>query len=219
MFWKRQAPLLLVFLCGLFMAIQYFVPLKESQYVYQVALDWLQIIGIFAAPLGIFSMIYVQVQKVRRRNDGWGYAIINLVSLAVMLVLGVIPGSKALEGNSAFMLLFEHVYIPIQATMFSLLAFYIATAAYRAFRARTLVATIVLLSAVIVMLGRVPLGSSISFWSAWLPALSIPSIAGWIMNVPNMAAMRAIAMGLGLGAVATAMKIVLGIERAYMGRD
>jgi hypothetical protein len=108
------------------------------------------------------------------------------------------------------MLFFEYIYIPIQATMFSLLAFYIASAAYRAFRARTILATILLVSAVVIMLRLVPLGplSAINQW-----------IANFILTVPNMAAKRAFWIGVGLGATATALKIMLGIERTYMGRD
>jgi hypothetical protein len=126
-----------------------------------------------------------------------------------MLGLGYTP--TCLENGSFFMRLFEFVYIPIQATMFSLLAFYITSAAYRAFRARNLLATIVLLSAIVVMLGRVPIGEAISPY--------IPAFAQWIMMVPNMAAQRAIMIGLGLGGAAIAIKIVLGIERSYMGMD
>jgi hypothetical protein len=106
--------------------------------------------------------------------------------------------------------LFWYIYTPIQSSMFALLAFYVASAAYRAFRARTLVATILLLTAVVIMLRLIPLGS--------VSGLN-QNVASWILTVPNMAAKRAIAMGIGLGGIATALKVVLGIERSYMGKE
>ena len=105
---------------------------------------------------------------------------------------------------------FYNIMIPIQATMFSMLAFYIASAAYRAFRARSLLASILLVAALIIMIRFVPLGP-ISGW--------VSDISAWILKVPNMAAKRAIFIGVGLGMVATAIKVLLGIERSYLGRD
>ena len=204
---KRRIPMLIVTITGVLLTLQYFSPHPASEAIYNNALDWLIIIGIFAMPLGIYSMVRIQFQKVAKRSSGWGYAIISLISLFTMLGLGYTP--KCLESGTLFMKIFEFIYIPIQATMFSLLAFYIASAAYRAFRARNVLATIVLLAAIIVMLGRIPIGHAIHPFVPWL--------ANWIMNVPNMAAQRAIMIGLGLGAASTAMKIVLGIERSYMG--
>ncbi|MBN1550516.1 hypothetical protein JW979_03555 [bacterium] len=204
---KRRIPILIVSITGFLLTVQYFCPHPYSEAFYNNALDWLVIIGIFAMPLGIYSMVRIQFQKVARQESGWGFAVISLISLFVMLGLGYTP--KCLEAGSFFMKLFEFIYIPIQATMFSLLAFYIASAAYRAFRARNLLASIVLVSAILVMLGRVPIGMAIH------PIF--PEIADWIMNFPNMAAQRAINIGLGLGAASTAIKIVLGVERSYMG--
>jgi len=105
---------------------------------------------------------------------------------------------------------FFNIMIPIQATMFSMLAFYIASAAYRAFRARSLLASILLVAALIIMIRFVPLGP-ISNW--------VSDLSAWILKVPNMAAKRAIFIGVGLGMVATAIKVLLGIERSYLGRD
>lgn len=208
----QQIPLLIVFVTGVLMAFQYYIPHEYSTMLYENGLDWLQIIGIISLPLGIYSMVRVQMNKVQRRGEGWGFSVISLIGLFFMIFMGFVwERSGAMSTGTAFMWVFEFIYIPIQATMFSLLAFYIASAAYRAFRARSLLATIVLVSAVIVMIGRVPVGQ-------WLSPL-LPDIADWIMNVPNMAAQRAIMIGLGLGATATALKIILGIERSYMGRD
>lgn len=108
------------------------------------------------------------------------------------------------------MYLFDWMLVPVQATIFSLLAFYIASAAFRAFRARTLDATLLLIAASIVMLGRVPLGALISQF--------FPDMTNWILDYPNLAAKRGITIGVGLGMFATAAKIILGIERSWLGR-
>lgn len=109
-----------------------------------------------------------------------------------------------------FQWLFNYILVPMEATMFALLAFYIASAAFRAFRARSLEATLLLIAAILVMIGRVPLGDAM-----WEP---LGKIADWIMTYPNGAAKRAIMIGVGLGMAATSLKLMLGIERAYLGR-
>jgi hypothetical protein len=106
------------------------------------------------------------------------------------------------------MYLYTYSIVPLQATMFALLAFFIASASYRAFRARNLVATLLLVSAVIVMLGRVPIGAAISSF--------FPAAQEWIMDWPQLAAKRGIQIGAALGAVSMALRIILGIERSYL---
>jgi len=113
--------------------------------------------------------------------------------------------------NPMFLKFFLYIIIPIQSTMFALLAFYIASAAYRAFRARSALATLLLLAALIVMLRFNPY---LGIFGQYLERTT-----SWLLNVPNLAAKRAIIIGIGLGSVATALKVMLGIERAYMGKD
>jgi len=189
------------------MAVQYFVPLEASERVYEYALDWIIIVGVFTMCLGLWSLFRVSLAKIQTKAPAWGYNFITLAGLFAMLILGPAFG---IEEGKPFMTLFWYIYTPIQASMFALLAFYIASAAYRAFRARTLIATILLVTATIIMLRLIPLGflSGPNQWAV-----------NWILTVPNMAAKRAIAMGIGLGGIATALKVVLGIERSYMGKD
>jgi len=110
----------------------------------------------------------------------------------------------------AYAWLFQNLLVPMEATMFALLAFFIASAAFRAFRARSLEASLLLGAAILVMIGRVPLGEFV--WSGF------GDIADWIMRYPNGASKRAIMIGVGLGMAATSLKLMLGIERAYLGR-
>jgi hypothetical protein len=100
-------------------------------------------------------------------------------------------------------------------TMFAMLAFFIASAAYRAFRARNAEATLLLLTAVLVMLWRVPMGEAfLRLFSDSLPHY----INMFVMNGFNVAVQRGIIIGAALGAASMSLRIMLGIERTYMGK-
>lgn len=114
-------------------------------------------------------------------------------------------------GGRVFTWFYDHVFDPCNSTMFALLAFFIASAAFRAFRARNVEAALLLGAAILVMLGRVPIGSLLSE--------SFPYIADWLVDVPNNAGRRAIMMGAALGAVATGLRVILGLERSHLGSD
>ncbi|HVP36232.1 MAG TPA: hypothetical protein VMT04_04490, partial [Terriglobales bacterium] len=126
---RRQIPILIVSVAGIFMIFQYFIPHESFEFVYEYSMDWIIIIGIFAMLLGLWSLTRASVSKVQTKASGWGYSIITLVGLVVMIFLGLYKGPKSIEEGTYFMNLFWYIYTPIQATMFSLLAFYIASAA------------------------------------------------------------------------------------------
>jgi hypothetical protein len=202
---QRLLPRIITFVCGMFLAIQYFIPHKSSEKVYETSLDWLIIVGVFAVILGILSLVTVNIEKIRRKSLGYRHSWVLLGGLVFMIVAGIVTGTG--QEGLFLRLGYNSILNPITATMFALLAFYIASAAYRAFRARSVLATILLLSAIVVMLGRVPAGEVIP---------GIPWLTDWLINVPNMAAKRAITIGLGLGGSATALKVVLGIEAPHL---
>jgi hypothetical protein len=107
--------------------------------------------------------------------------------------------------------LYNYVFFPCNATMFSLLAFFIASAAFRAFRARNTEAALLLGAAILVLLGRAPIGRFISD--------ALPDITNWIIDVPNNSGRRAIMMGAALGGIVTGLRVILGLERSHLGSE
>jgi hypothetical protein len=212
---RREVPLTIVFVCGAFMAFQYFTPHYVLATIYQYALNWTVIIGIFTLAVGIGSLINLHYDRIKKRYTTWRYSIVTLAALAFMAIIGLLSPNAVTDPAGLFRKMYFYVLSPVQATMFALLAFFIASAAYRAFRAKSVLATLLLLSAVIVMLGRVFVGDVLT---GWLPeGLRFSDMARYILDFPNTAAKRAIYIGVGLGIAATSLKIILGVERTWLG--
>lgn len=201
---RRQIPLVIVFVVGLFGALSYFIMEPVIQDLREQMLTWLRIIAAFALGLGIASFLRNHGRRMTRQVPGWGFNVVAILSFLSMTFIGLVWG---IEEGTLFRELFDNAQVPMEATMFSLLAFFIASASFRAFRARSKEATLLLAAAVIVMLGRV-----LNF--DWLSG-----ITEWILEVPNGAAQRGIIIGVGLGMIATALRIILGIERSYLGGE
>lgn len=206
---RRTVPMVVGLVVGVFMIVQFFVPLPLFQTLYNMILDWKQVVFGCVLIVGTLTLVRHHLLRVRFRRPGYGYSVVTLVSLLVMVGAGALGG---IEGG-AYQWLFTHVQVPGQATMFSLLGFFIATAAYRSFRARNVTATLLLVSGVVVMLGRVPVGEHVR-----VGGVSLADAATWILDYANTAAKRGILIGVGLGMTSTALKIILGIEQSYLGK-
>ncbi|MBI2921195.1 MAG: hypothetical protein HYY18_08945 [Planctomycetes bacterium] len=225
LFAKRQLPLIICFVVGVVTALQDFVPTNFSQKVSIWLSDWYIIAAMFASLLGFGSVALVHSGRIRRQMKGWGYSVLVFVGVVAMFAVGVISGGKEVsDSGSPTPLTWMYVYamVPLQATMFSLLGFYVASAAFRSFRAKSLESTLLLAAALIVLIGNVPFSNYL--WSAKMGLtewqgikIGMPDIVGWVMSTPNVAARRGVAFGVALGAIATALKIIFGIERAYLG--
>ncbi len=119
--------------------------------------------------------------------------------------------TKDLKEKEGTNWIFEAIQRPASSTQYSLLGFFICSAAYRTFRAKTPEAAVLLVASLIVMLGQVPIAALI--WN------KIPVASQWLLDVPNMAVKRAIMFGICVGAVGTSLRVMFGIERSYMGSD
>ena len=231
---KRTLPVLIAGVTGFVLIISYFIPRIEDWS--DIAFSWFNILAAIAFILGGGNLVKLNLAKISARRPGWGYAAVTLIAFFVTIIaglfkLGVSPnpeypayawaGSYKAEG-SATGWIFEFLITPLGQTMFSLLAFFVASAAFRAFRAKNLEATVLLGTAFIVMLGRTVAGVELTSWlpeTGLLANLRLEQLADTIMYVFSLAGMRAINIGIALGVVATSLKILLGVDRSYLGGD
>jgi len=168
--------------------------------------------------LGGANLLQLNFEAISKRSPGWQYKLVLVISLIATVTIGLMEGRGFLNPGMRSKWLYDFIYSPMASTMFALLAFYIASAAFRAFRIRTTEAALLAVAALLVMLGRVPIGD---LATSWLPhSMGLPAIQDWIMEVPQNAAKRAILIGAALGVMATGLRVILGIERSYLsGQD
>jgi hypothetical protein len=212
---RREVPLVLTAIVGLTMIISHFIPpLNMLKDLFE---DWFFIIAAFAIYLGILNLIRINADKVYKKSSDWPFGVVVILGFLLITIPGLFfsGGRSFSDLGTPFYYLYDHVYYPLSATMFALLAFFVASASYRAFRARNVEATMLLVAAFILMLGRVPIGDMIT---AWLPeGYRMGNAADWIMDFPQTAGQRAIMIGIALGVVSSALRVILGLERAMGG--
>jgi hypothetical protein len=151
---------------------------------------------------------------------------VTLVTFVAVLAIGLgkLGGPAGLQGevtapDAWLMVVFTALYEPLMATLFSLLAFFVVSAAYRAFRLRSTEATVLLVAAFVVLLGRTPLGTWLSgLVPAPLAFLRIDALSLWIMSVPNVAGQRAVLIGIAVGVAALTLRVLAGRADAAGGR-
>lgn len=293
LFIKRTLPLIITFFSGIIMILSFFSgpALPTIKSLEETFPKWIQIIMTFTMILGAFSLLKFNMQKIARKQNGWGYSVVLLVGFFGMATLGMLSGSwpafeidfkagdkyMCLADNKlsarevvvmevittedgakiisvkdtvpnekgdyfydkvaadklktrsmatiigAQQILFDGVFKASQATMFSLLAFFVASASFRAFRIKSKEAGLLMFSAFIVMLGNVPLGNMLSNLLGYIPLigrfLDIAAIKEWILSYPSSAAQSAILIGAMLGYISSSLKIIFGVERSHLGGE
>jgi len=203
---KKRIPLLLCLIIGISMVFQFFIPHPISTKFNTTINKWVVVLSAFALVLGIGNLTSHHITIIKRKKSDWVYSFVTLLSMFGMAIIGLFFG---IDEKSLYQKIYLNILTPLGATMFALLAYYMTTAAYRAFRARSLEAGLLLGAAFVVMIGFMPIGQFIHPY--------FPDFAEWLMRIPNMASQRGILLGVAFGSVATALKIILGIERSWLG--
>ena len=234
------------FLGGLYYVAEFFWPAaggKNPLTPYQDPVASIStVVSAFAIGVGVISLLQLHTRAVARQRSGWGNSAVLIVMFVLMLVFGLLndyaPRLRVLGSSitsvDVFNFLFQGGLTNLGAATFSMIAFYIASAAYRAFRIRSLEASLLMAAALIVMLGSVFFGTVLTNWipiTAGADTLGRPmenpwanfrieNIAQWLLMQVNSPAQRGILFGLTVGLLATSLRLWLSLERsAYFDQE
>lgn len=128
----------------------------------------------------------------------------NLNSLSVNLISQLQSSYQNSTLNKIYQLFIGGIYNSLATSMFSVLAFFMATAAFRAFRIKSFESALMIITATAVILGQTPFG--IHIWEGF------PTLRLWLLQVPSTAAVRAIKIGTAVAGLILAFRMWFSIE-------
>ncbi len=221
--YRKSLVIFITFISGLFLSIEFFIPhenvlTKAMPTVANIEM----VVGSFALMLGVWNLFEIHGKTIAKRSSGWYNSVAFFIAFFGILISGFLRMSSPVAA-AFFKILLNGFLLSLQATTFSLVAFYIVSAAYRAFRIRSAEAVLMMAAAGIIMLALVPAGAWITSWlpeTGFFSIFRLDKIGYWLLVSPNMAAQRAIAFGLAVGSLATGLRIWLSLERgSYFDRQ
>jgi len=176
--------------------------------------DVLIVIGLFAIGIGLVNIFMLHSHRIIRFRPNWEHSIVLFVGFFTVMTFAVLkwtgpqppPGQPHVGAGNLFDYVVTKILVHMNSTIYSFLAFFVTSAALRAFRVRGLESAVMMVSAVIVL-------------SAMAPETSFPFLAQfreWMDAKINTAVFRALTFGMILGGITVAMRMWLGIERGAM---
>jgi len=208
LFIRKQLPVLVGFVGGIIVLGGFFLTDPSLRKAASTVVSWRTTLAAFALVLGAMNLVKVNWNRASAGKPIDRLAgLALLVPLVIMVVIGLTSGTTA----KVYAYMYDNVYRSGAATVFSLNAFFVVSAAYRAFRIRNAHAALFMVAGLIAVLGPASIGAYL--WG------QLPVIADWVLKVPSMGATRGFEIGLALGIVSMGARTLLGIERGYFGGE
>lgn len=169
-------------------------------------LGWAVLLAAVALLLGLANLFRVHFYKIRNKDK----ALYSFVLLAAMLAAFTITLLQGRQGLIAEWL-FNYIQVPLESSLMALLSITLTVAAARLLQQRNDFTSILfILTVFIVLLGTAPLfGLEFPFFSQVLTP--------YVSRVLSEGGARGLLIGVGLGTLATGLRILIGADRPFGG--
>lgn len=192
---------LLILVGGLLLlGVDRFVDIPPLRAAAVLVYEWGLLLSAFALLLGTINVAWVHVRRVVEGNPGWWQSLLLVVALAAVLVSGLLSTTGV--RSPLVELLFDAIIAPGQATLFALLAFFMAAAAYRYLRIGRPGGVWLLAGVLLVFAVQMPIANVL------LPR-AFANLISWVVDVPAMSALRGALLGSSFALVIIAVRFLL----------
>ena len=166
-------------------------------------LGWGTLLAAVALLFGVLNLFLIHLRRLFQGNAYSGALALSMIAvftLAVLDALGFTEGGVEIA--------FHWVQAPLEAALAALLAFFLLFAATRLLQRRpNRWSFIFVITLVVILISQSPLPEAAAEWVGWLGDMLTVVFAG--------AGMRGLLIGVALGAVTIAVRLLIGMERPY----
>jgi len=199
---RKWIPVLIATTTSLVVLAGYLVPISPLPYYRDYLIEWGVIVAAFAFILGLANILRVHGSRVARFQRGWPFSLVLLLAALVAWIPPVLYGPS----GEITQQMIDYIIGPVGAALAALIVFTLTLAAFRLLRARrSASAFLFVLIVAVVLLGNAP---PVGF--AWLRG-----IRRWIIDVPGMAGMRGLLLGVALGTIITGLRVIVASDRPH----
>jgi len=204
---QRRFPIFLLILAvasGGIVLMGYWVDLPALAAVRSVLLRWAATLTGVAVLVGILNLLYVHWLKIVQPREGGVYSLAMLIAFVITFLVVAVDTPT----GSWSVWIFRYIQLPVETSLLAILAVLLVVAVARLVVRRPDSFTLLFVGTAILLLVA----------ATYLPGFDIPvvrSLRDWIVQVPVVAGARGLLLGIGLGVVATGLRILLGADRPY----
>jgi hypothetical protein len=204
-FKSRSVQMAVLVVSFLLVFIPYFIPWGPLDWFSGKLMTIAAVTNAFTVVIAVYSQFRRSGRFIREKRRGWVFHIYLLALLAIMTLSGILLGQHV----GAYEWLLLAVVTPLSSVIYGILAFYMASAGARAFRARSPQAALLLIAGFIVLLYQAPLTGAV------FPG--IEGAATYLTDTFGMSVSRMFSISVSIGAIVLGVRMLTGKEVAFLG--
>ncbi len=199
---RREIPLLIFAITFIIGCFGYYIEHPVMSEIYSTLFDWVLLMSNLALGTGLIAMTLYHGKKIAKREKGYEMSFVVFGALILMFVsCYASPASREY--------LYAKIYTPASIAILCFTGFSEISGLYRAFRVRSVEAFFLALAGFILLMHFAPV------YGFFIPG--VEKVASWLLDNPAMGASRGIVIGVAIGTIAIAIRVLLGYEKAYTG--